>query len=49
MSSSLKHARLFSAEELKALLTRLGYPFAGALIPKTIDYYLRRTSHMGRR
>src|SRR6185437_13521247 len=36
---------LFSADELKALFTRLGYPFDGALIPKTINYYLRRTSH----
>ncbi|HZT03474.1 MAG TPA: HAD-IA family hydrolase [Steroidobacteraceae bacterium] len=36
---------LFSAEELTALFTRLGYSFDAALIPKTINYYLRRTSH----
>jgi alpha,alpha-trehalase len=36
---------LFSAEELAALFERLGYPFPRDLIPKNIDYYLRRTSH----
>jgi trehalose/maltose hydrolase-like predicted phosphorylase len=36
---------LFSAEELADIFARLGFPFDGALIPKTIDYYLRRTSH----
>ncbi|HJU16892.1 MAG TPA: beta-phosphoglucomutase family hydrolase [Stellaceae bacterium] len=36
---------LFSAEELAELFARLGYGFDPALIPKTIDYYLRRTSH----
>jgi alpha,alpha-trehalase len=35
---------LFSAEELRMLFERLGYPFDGAVIPKTIAYYLRRTS-----
>lgn len=36
---------LFSAEELAEMFHRLGYAFDGAMIPKTIDYYLRRTSH----
>ena len=36
---------LFSAEELAELFARLGYVFDGALIPNTINYYLRRTSH----
>jgi len=36
---------LFSAEELQALFTRLGYPFDRASIPRTIDYYLARTAH----
>lgn len=36
---------LFSAEELAELFARLGYGFDPALIPRTIDYYLRRTSH----
>ncbi|MBX9604679.1 MAG: HAD-IA family hydrolase [Gammaproteobacteria bacterium] len=36
---------LFSAEELAEIFRRLGYNFDGAMIPKTIDYYLRRTSH----
>lgn len=36
---------LFSAEELRWILSRLGYGFDGAMIPRTIDYYLRRTSH----
>jgi alpha,alpha-trehalase len=35
---------LFSSEELCALFERLGYPFDSAVIPKTIDYYLQRTS-----
>lgn len=34
---------LFSAEELRALFDRLGYPFDPDVIPRTI-YYLRRTS-----
>jgi alpha,alpha-trehalase len=36
---------LFSAEQLAALFERLGYPFRGEMIPKNIDYYMRRTSH----
>lgn len=35
---------LFSTEELHALFERLGYPFEGAVIPRTIAYYLPRTS-----
>ncbi|MBS1123620.1 MAG: trehalose 6-phosphate phosphorylase, partial [Deltaproteobacteria bacterium] len=35
---------LFSAEELRALFERLSYPFDSAAIPRTIDYYLHRTS-----
>ncbi|HEY5922642.1 MAG TPA: glycosyl hydrolase family 65 protein [Kofleriaceae bacterium] len=35
---------LFSAEELCALFERLGYPFDSSTIPRTIDYYLRRSS-----
>jgi alpha,alpha-trehalase len=35
---------LFSAEELRALFERLGYPFDGAVIPRTIAYYTQRTS-----
>ncbi|HSK02063.1 MAG TPA: glycosyl hydrolase family 65 protein [Kofleriaceae bacterium] len=35
---------LFSAEELRALFERLGYPFEAAAIPRTIAYYMRRTS-----
>ena len=36
---------LFSAEELGQLFTRLGYPFPPDTIPRTIDYYLPRTTH----
>lgn len=36
---------LFSAEELTALFAQLDYPFSGDLIPRTIDYYLARTSN----
>ncbi|MBY0317896.1 MAG: HAD-IA family hydrolase [Reyranella sp.] len=36
---------LFSAEELAEIFQRLGYTFDSGMIPKTIDYYLRRTSH----
>ena len=36
---------LFSTEELRAIFERLGYPFEGEVIPRTIDYYVRRTSH----
>jgi alpha,alpha-trehalase len=35
---------LLSSEELLALFGRLGYRFAPEQIPKTIDYYLSRTS-----
>lgn len=35
---------LFSSEELGALFARLGYSFDPQSIPRTIDYYLRRTS-----
>jgi alpha,alpha-trehalase len=35
---------LFSSEELRSLFERLGYPFDPSAIPRTIDYYLRRTS-----
>lgn len=36
---------LFSAEELAEIFARLGYAFDSATIPRTIDYYLRRTSN----
>lgn len=36
---------LFSAEELRELFERLGYPFEYETIPKNIEYYLKRTSH----
>jgi alpha,alpha-trehalase len=36
---------LFSAEELEQIFQRLGYPFDHNLIPRTVDYYLHRTSH----
>jgi alpha,alpha-trehalase len=36
---------LLSADELRALLERLGYPLEPAAIPRNVDYYLRRTSH----
>ncbi len=36
---------LLSAEELTALLERLGYDFDPALIPETIAYYNARTTH----
>jgi trehalose/maltose hydrolase-like predicted phosphorylase len=36
---------LFSAEELAELFERLGYAFDPGTIPRTIDYYLRRSSH----
>ncbi len=36
---------LFSAEELQQLFERLGYPFNPQLIPKYVDYYLKRTSN----
>lgn len=36
---------LLSADELRELFERLGYPFEYETIPKSIDYYLSRTSH----
>jgi len=36
---------LFSAEELGSLIEQLGYEFDPDVIPRTIDYYLRRTSN----
>ncbi|UGY92282.1 glycoside hydrolase family 65 protein [Streptomyces gobiensis] len=36
---------LFSPAELTALFQRLGYPLDEALWHRTVDYYLRRTSH----
>jgi alpha,alpha-trehalase len=36
---------LFSSEELSQLFGRLGYTFDEEIIPRTIDYYLKRTSH----
>jgi trehalose/maltose hydrolase-like predicted phosphorylase len=36
---------LFSAERLQQLFDQLGYPFEPRMIPKNIEYYLRRTSH----
>jgi len=36
---------LLSAEELHGLMRRLGYPWDPASIPRTIEYYLARTSH----
>lgn len=36
---------LFSADELRGLFERMGYPFERETIPRTIDYYLQRTSH----
>ena len=36
---------VFSAEELAELFNRLGYTLDPAAIPRTIDYYLRRSSH----
>jgi len=36
---------VFSAEELAELFDRLGYTFDPDTIPRTIDYYLRRSSH----
>jgi alpha,alpha-trehalase len=35
---------LFSSEQLRELFERLGYPFDPDMIPRTIDYYLHRTS-----
>ena len=36
---------VLSADELRDLLGRAGYRFEPAAIPRTIDYYLARTSH----
>ena len=36
---------LLSADELYELLDRLGYPRDPLLIPRTVDYYVSRTSH----
>jgi alpha,alpha-trehalase len=36
---------LFSAEELRALFERLGYPFDEQTIPRTINYYYSRSAH----
>jgi alpha,alpha-trehalase len=36
---------LFSADELRELFNRLGYPFEYETIPKNVRYYLQRTSH----
>jgi len=36
---------LFSREELERMFSQLGYPFDPAMIPRTIEYYLARTSH----
>ncbi|MEV6391506.1 trehalose-phosphatase [Nocardia xishanensis] len=36
---------LLSADELRELLDHLGYELPGEMIPRTIDYYLSRTSH----
>lgn len=36
---------LLSADELRELLQRLGYAFPADAIPRTIDYYMERTSH----
>ena len=36
---------LFSAEELRTVFERLGYTLPPELIPRTVQYYLARTSH----
>jgi beta-phosphoglucomutase family hydrolase len=36
---------LFSAEELRALFGRLGYPFEYQTIPRNVSYYERHSSH----
>ncbi|MDX1890783.1 trehalose-phosphatase [Mycolicibacterium sp. 050158] len=36
---------LFSADEVRELLARLGYRFDPGQVPRTIDYYLARTTH----
>jgi trehalose/maltose hydrolase-like predicted phosphorylase len=37
--------QLFTADELYGLLERLGYPHDPRTIPRTVAYYLERTSH----
>ena len=36
---------LFSSDELRELFEHLGYPFDAQTIPRTIDYYYRRSVH----
>ncbi|WP_246858715.1 glycoside hydrolase family 65 protein [Citricoccus sp. SGAir0253] len=36
---------LFSAEELREVFTHLGYELPAEIIPRTVHYYLARTSH----
>ncbi|WP_084759807.1 beta-phosphoglucomutase family hydrolase [Nocardia mangyaensis] len=36
---------LFSAEELRHVLERLGYSLPPDIVPRTVEYYLARTSH----
>ncbi len=36
---------LFSSAELRGLFDRLGYDLPAEAIPRTVDYYARRTSH----
>lgn len=36
---------LFSAEELREMFEHLGYALPPDLIPRTVDYYINRTSH----
>ncbi|WP_036494589.1 HAD-IA family hydrolase [Nocardia sp. BMG111209] len=36
---------VMSAAEVREILQRLGYDLPGEMIPRTIDYYLARTSH----
>jgi trehalose/maltose hydrolase-like predicted phosphorylase len=36
---------LLSAEELRAVLERLGYPFPPHAVPRTVGFYLARTTH----
>ena len=36
---------LLSSDELRELFARLGYRFTPQQIPKTVDYYVHRTSH----
>jgi alpha,alpha-trehalase len=36
---------IFSADELREIFERLGYPFEYETIPKNVEYYLNRTSH----